>query len=248
MSAVVWCTLYINRSFSGPIFRLCRSFSKGNCKTSFETSYGGKFWFSIWELPTHICIRNASIHFKIQIQKLIQQVGITNAHSLLVSQCLKLQNISNSSIMGLLFDTQGDTYLVDTFHQLFVSAKLKKTLSFQSLHKTWVETTLLFNRSWQSKSNTGRLNRICNYWIFFYWLCLSRSCLTHLMSMGRGALLFLAKSVTRNWTDWQDTQAVLFLLTLPHISFFCHFGPNISPKIAQVDGTHRLCQAKDTIW
>ena len=122
----VHCT-YINRSFSGPIFRLCRSFSKGNCKTSFETSYGGKFWFSIWELPTHICIRNASIHFKIQIQKLIQQVGITNAHSLLVSQCLKLQNISNSSIMGLLFDTQGDTYLVDTFHQLFVSAKLKNT-------------------------------------------------------------------------------------------------------------------------
>ena len=58
---------------------------------------------------------------------------------------------------------------------------------------------------------------------FFYWLCLSRSCLTHLMSMGQGALLFLAKSVTRNWTDWQDTQAVLFLLTLPHISFFVPF-------------------------
>ena len=33
--------------------------------------------------------------------------------------------------MGLLFDTQGDTYLVDTFHQLFVSAKLKKHSVFK---------------------------------------------------------------------------------------------------------------------
>ena len=94
---------------------------------------------------------------------------------------------------------------------------------------------------WPAKQNLQLLD-------FFYWLCLSRSCLTHLMSMGRGALLFLAKSVTRNWTDWQDTQAVLFLLTLPHISFFVPLWAKYVTKIAQVDGTHRLCQAKDIIW
>ena len=125
----------------------------------------------------------------------------------------------------MLFDTQGDTYLVNAFHQLFASANLKShsqhSTSFQSLHKTWVKTTLLLYRSCHWKSNTGRLHRICNYWIFL--LMMPFTFLFNTFDVNGGALLFLAKYVTRNWTDWQDTQAVLFLLTLPHISFFLLF-------------------------
>ena len=148
----------------------------------------------------------------------------------------------------MLFDTQGDTYLVNAFHHLFASANLKShsqhSTSFQSLHKTWVKTTLLLYRSCHWKSNTGRLHRICNYWIFL--LMMPFTFLFNTFDVNGGALLFLAKCVTRNWRDWQDTQAISANFTF---HFLCHFGAkNMSPKIAQVNGTHRLCQTKDIIW
>ena len=45
-----------------------------------------KIFWNMWEIlifhqkTVHICIGNASIHSKIQIQNLIQQVGTSNAH------------------------------------------------------------------------------------------------------------------------------------------------------------------------
>ena len=93
---------------------------------------------------------------------------------------------------------------------------------------------------WPAKQNLQLLD--------FFLLIMPFTFLFYTFDVNGGALLFLAKYVTRNWTDWQDTQAVLFLLTLPSISSFVPLWAKYVTKIAQVDGTHRLCQARDIIW